>query len=167
VYCLIVCRLCCSTMAIILLLYFELPLLYINMTFAMLDSTPTIIHPSIMYIHIHSSLMLIAQSIWLQHYHRIIVGASQFHPECQSADAYVPTSSHIYICVLICSKFLMTTKFASMKRSTQFCIQGSSLLSSLPDEILPVMHLRKQVSVREWIAVGLLVSKQYIEVIKK
>jgi hypothetical protein len=60
----------------------------------------------------------------------------------------------------------MTTRFASMKRSTQFCIQGSSLLSSLPEEILPVMHLRKQVSVREWIAVAPLVSKQHIEVTK-
>jgi hypothetical protein len=132
------------------------------------DSTSSIIHSSIVYIYIHISDETDRPLLfWLQHYHRIIVGASQFHPECQSADAYVPTSSHIYICVLICSKFLMTTKFASMKRSTQFCIQGSSLLSSLPDEILPVMHLRKQVSVREWIAGGLLVSKQYIEVIKK
>lgn len=63
------------------------------------------------------------------------------------------SKSIFYMCVLICSKFLMTTRFASMKRSTQFCMQGSSLLSSFPDEILPVMHLRKQVSVREWMAV--------------
>lgn len=42
-----------------------------------------------------------------------------------------------------------------MKRSTQFCMHGSSLLSSLPEEILPVMHLRKHVSVSEWMAVFL------------
>lgn len=39
--------------------------------------------------------------------------------------------------------------FASMNLSTQFCIQGSSVLSSWPEDILPVMHLRKQMSVRE------------------
>lgn len=42
---------------------------------------------------------------------------------------------------------------ASMKRSTQFCMQGSSYLSSFPELILLVMHFLKQVSVREWIAV--------------
>jgi hypothetical protein len=31
-------------------------------------------------------------------------------------------------------------------------MHGSSYLSSLPDEILEVMHLRKHMSVREWIA---------------
>lgn len=32
-------------------------------------------------------------------------------------------------------------------------MHGSSYLSNLPDEILLVTHLRKQMSVREWIAV--------------
>lgn len=56
--------------------------------------------------------------------------------------------------VRICSKCFNTVMFASMNLSTQFCMHGSSDRSSLPEDILPVMHLRKQMSVREWIAVG-------------
>lgn len=55
--------------------------------------------------------------------------------------------------VLMLSSCLNTTLFASRKRSTQFCMHGSSLRSSLPEEILLVMHLRKQMSVKVWIAV--------------
>lgn len=54
----------------------------------------------------------------------------------------------------ICSKWRMTVMFASMKRSTQFCMHGSSVLSSLPAVILLVTHLRKQTSVRLWMAVN-------------
>lgn len=36
----------------------------------------------------------------------------------------------------------MTVMLASKKRSTQFIMQGSSLRSSLPEEILEVMHLQ-------------------------
>ena len=38
--------------------------------------------------------------------------------------------------------------FASMYRSTQFCMQGSSERSSLPAEIFEVTHLRKHMSVK-------------------
>jgi hypothetical protein len=48
----------------------------------------------------------------------------------------------------IASKCLITVKFASKNRSTQFCAQLSSFFSSLPLRIEPVMHLRQQMSVR-------------------
>jgi hypothetical protein len=54
--------------------------------------------------------------------------------------------------VLIDSSCFKMRLFASMNRSTQFCMHGSSYLSSLPPEILEVIHLRKHMSVREWIA---------------
>lgn len=43
--------------------------------------------------------------------------------------------------VLICSRCRRTSIFASIYRSTQFCMHGSSLRSSLPEEIFDVMHL--------------------------
>lgn len=61
--------------------------------------------------------------------------------------------SLFYMEVLICSRCLSTVMLASMKRSTQFCMHGSSYLSSLPELILLVMHFLKHVSVRAWIAV--------------
>lgn len=48
----------------------------------------------------------------------------------------------------------MMVWLASIQRSTQFCMHGSSYLSSLPDEILLVMHLRKQTLVSSWTAVA-------------
>lgn len=44
----------------------------------------------------------------------------------------------------------MTVLLASIYRSTQFIMHGSSERSSLPEEIFEVTHLRKQVSVRLW-----------------
>jgi hypothetical protein len=54
---------------------------------------------------------------------------------------------------LIASNCFNMRLFASMNLSTQFCMQGSSYLSSLPDDGLEVIHLRKHMSVREWIAI--------------
>jgi hypothetical protein len=57
------------------------------------------------------------------------------------------------------SNSLSTTIFASKNRSTHCFIHGSSYLSSLPFLTLPAgMHLRKQVSVRECIAIKHCVS---------
>lgn len=56
--------------------------------------------------------------------------------------------------VRICSKCLMTVMLASIKRSTQLRMQGSSVRSRAPEDILDVMHFLKQVSVRPWMAVG-------------
>lgn len=56
--------------------------------------------------------------------------------------------------VRICSKCLITVMLASINRSTQLRMHGSSLRSRAPDEIFEVMHFLKQVSVRPWIAVG-------------
>lgn len=58
---------------------------------------------------------------------------------------------HAYELVLIFSSCLSTRLLASINRSTQFCMHGSSYLSSLPPEIFDVMHLRKHMSVRECI----------------
>ena len=46
-----------------------------------------------------------------------------------------------------CSRCFSTAKLESMNLSTQFCMQLSSLPASLPDDIEPVMHFLKQVSV--------------------
>jgi len=54
--------------------------------------------------------------------------------------------------LLIISNCFNTNPFASIKRSTQFCMHGSSYLSNFPEVIFEVMHLRKQRSVRVWIA---------------
>jgi len=55
-----------------------------------------------------------------------------------------------YCWFLIASRCLMTVKFASRKRSTQFCVHVSSFLSSFPLRIVPVTHFLQQMSVREW-----------------
>ena len=53
------------------------------------------------------------------------------------------------------SNSLNTTMFASKNRSTHCLMHGSSYLSNLPALTVPVgMHLRKQVSVRECIAIN-------------
>jgi hypothetical protein len=53
---------------------------------------------------------------------------------------------------------------ASKNRSTHCLMQGSSYLSSLPFLIVPAgMHLRKHVSVREWIAVQIRISIRWLE----
>lgn len=44
-------------------------------------------------------------------------------------------------------------------------MHGSSYLSSFPEEILLVMHLRKQMSVREWMAVAGGICKRQLELI--
>ena len=69
---------------------------------------------------------------------------SQSHP-------HIPHPFPIY-CPLIPSSCLITKKFASKKRSTQFLAHVSSLLSSLPLLMLPVTHLVQQMSVRLWTA---------------
>lgn len=61
--------------------------------------------------------------------------------------------SAAYCWFLIFSKCLMTVRLASRNRSTQFCAQVSSPLSSFPLRIVPVTHFFQQVSVRECIAV--------------
>ena len=48
---------------------------------------------------------------------------------------------------LIISNCFSTRVFASIKRSTQFCMHGSSYLSNFPCLMVEVMHLRKQMSV--------------------
>jgi len=48
------------------------------------------------------------------------------------------------------SRWFSTAKFESINLSTQFCTQLSSLPASLPDDIEPVMHFLKQVSVSSW-----------------
>lgn len=48
----------------------------------------------------------------------------------------------------------MTSMLASMYLSTQFFMQGSSLRSSAPCEIRPVIHLVKQVELSAWIAIA-------------
>jgi hypothetical protein len=71
---------------------------------------------------------------------------------------YYSLSSQVYFlrslshAVLIDSNCFKMRLFASMKRSTQFAMQGSSYLSSLGEEIFEVMHLRKHMSVKEWTA---------------
>lgn len=67
------------------------------------------------------------------------------------SSATIQLMRHLYI-VLICSRCRITTLFASMKRSTQLRMHGSSLRSSAPEEIREVTHLRKHVSVRPWMA---------------
>lgn len=62
-----------------------------------------------------------------------------------------PWSNHD-ISPLISSKCFNTAVFASKNLSTQFCVQLSSLLLSLPPEMPPVIHLVQQMSVRLWIA---------------
>jgi hypothetical protein len=58
------------------------------------------------------------------------------------------SSAQVHYCpARKCSKCLSTAKFESMNLSTQFCMQLSSLPASLPDDIEPVMHFLKQVSV--------------------
>jgi hypothetical protein len=52
------------------------------------------------------------------------------------------------------SKCFSTARLESMNLSTQFCMQLSSLPASLPDDIEPVMHFLKQVSVSSWTAAG-------------
>ena len=54
---------------------------------------------------------------------------------------------------LIASKCLKTAILVSRNRSTQFCAQASSVLSSLPLEIREVMHFFQHISVKPWIAV--------------
>jgi hypothetical protein len=44
---------------------------------------------------------------------------------------------------LMASRRLITVMLASIYRSTQFFMHGSSLRSSWPEEMLEVMHLRK------------------------
>jgi hypothetical protein len=53
----------------------------------------------------------------------------------------------------IISKCLMTVKFASINRSTQFAVHDSSPFSSFPLRIVPVTHFFQQTSVRECTAV--------------
>jgi len=48
------------------------------------------------------------------------------------------------------SRCLSTARFESINLSTQFCIHVSSLLASFPDEIDPVTHFLKHVSVNSW-----------------
>lgn len=62
-------------------------------------------------------------------------------------NAFIPLKSY-YVDLLIASNCFSTKLFASMNRSTQFCMQGSSYLSSLPDEILEAIHFLKHISVR-------------------
>lgn len=52
--------------------------------------------------------------------------------------------------VLIFSKFLNVSILLSRNRPTQFCTQLSSLLSSRPCLIVPVMHFLKHMAVRVW-----------------
>lgn len=66
-------------------------------------------------------------------------------PSCQSRRA---TKSLLYCVFLIFSNCLITKKFASKNRSTQFFAQLSSVLSSFPLLIDPVMHFVQQISVR-------------------
>jgi hypothetical protein len=74
--------------------------------------------------------------------------ALQYHTT--SALSFQPT-----LYPLSFSNSLMTTRFASRNRSTHCLMHGSSYLSSLPFLTVPLgIHLRKQVSVREWTAVS-------------
>lgn len=66
--------------------------------------------------------------------------------------------SHLYVEFLICSKCLITVQLPSRNLSTQFCKQGSSLLSSFPPRIEPVMHFFQQMSVRECTARDMLAN---------
>ena len=61
---------------------------------------------------------------------------------------------HTSPCPLIAPKCLSTKSCASTNRSTQFCVQLSSLRLSFPSEIFPVMHFFQQMSVWLWIAKG-------------
>lgn len=69
----------------------------------------------------------------------------------------------LYCWFLIESKCFITVKFASKNRSTQFCAQASSFLSSFPLRTVPVTHFFQQMSVREWTAVCRWISKSFWE----
>ena len=83
-------------------------------------------------------------------------------PESQTEHLLTPLDSVIraslesIYCCLTFSSCLITRKFASKKRSTQFLAHDSSDLSRPLFLIAPVMHLVQQMSVRLCTAVGML-----------
>ena len=78
----------------------------------------------------------------------------------------LPTSPQTVPFPLIASKCLRTAILASINRSTQFCAQASSVLSSLPLEMRDVMHFFQQISVRLWIAAGMSGTRMRVACVK-
>jgi len=71
--------------------------------------------------------------------------SSLCHHLCSDAPA-----SNAHCCDRNLSKCLSTAKFESINLSTQFCMHASSLPASFPDDIDPVIHFLKHVSVSSW-----------------
>jgi hypothetical protein len=74
--------------------------------------------------------------------------AKQMKPFLDHSFLYAMPSARIFC------RFFNVNMLASKNRSTQFFMHVSSVLSSWPCRMLPVMHFLKHMSVREWTAMS-------------